>query len=347
MNRNVLIGGLLSVAVVAFILYRLDLGSLTSSLRAADYRYLLPLFFTIVAVEWVGALQWRLILSPVKWAPTLRLFGALMLGYLANGLLFLRVGPFVRAYVVARREAVPMSAVLATTLTDRLVDGFAFLGLVGVVLLATDLPPASGAVQAGMRVGGAVTLGLYLAVAASLLAVGRFPIQGEAACRRVVRLVAPRWADAAGGLYARFCQGVCFPVRWRGRGLVALYAAAKKAIIPLQVYWVALSFGLDLPFSAYLFQVVFLGFLVFLAGTLGIRGSYQAGMIVVLGFYGVPKEVALAISLIVEAVSHGTTMLGGLGFLWIEGISVAELRSLAARWRKHGAAPNVFPGGGA
>ncbi len=56
-------------------------------------------------------------------------------------------------------------------------------------------------------------------------------------------------------------------------------------------------------------------------------------MIVALGFYGVTKEVALAIALVVEVVAHGSAMLLGLVFLWREGITRDELRSIGARWR--------------
>jgi uncharacterized membrane protein YbhN (UPF0104 family) len=79
--------------------------------------------------------------------------------------------------------------------------------------------------------------------------------------------------------------------------------------------------------------VVFLGFLVFLTGALGIRGTYQAGMVVVLGFYGVSKEVALAIAVLVEVVSHGAAMAVGLVFLWLEGFTLDEFRALRARWQ--------------
>ena len=123
-------------------------------------------------------------------------------------------------------------------------------------------------------------------------------------------------------------------MRWRDRlGLLAA-AAAKKAIIPFQVYWIARAFGLELPWTAYIFQVVFLGFLVAAAGAVGVRGTYQAGMVAVLGFYGTAKEVALAIALVVEVVAHGAAFALGLFFLWREGITREDLRALAARWRR-------------
>lgn len=77
--------------------------------------------------------------------------------------------------------------------------------------------------------------------------------------------------------------------------------------------------------------MVVLGFLLFLTGALGIRGTYQAGMVVALGCYGVTKEVAVAIAVLVEVVGHGTTLVLGLVSLWLEGVTLDELRALRAR----------------
>jgi len=327
------IGIVLTLGVLAFLVYRLDLPALGRALAGAQYVYVLPLLGTTCILYGVGALQWQLVLRPVHWVRPLRLFRAQMVGALAQSLLYLPVGGLVRAYVVARRERASMSAVLATTLVDRLVDGFAFLGLVGVVLALTDLPVGATPAQAVLRAAGWTSLGLYLGLAALVVVLGVFPVRGAAIVARVLGVLAPRWSQPAAAVYARFCQGLGVPSRWWERSLLAVCAMVKKAIIPWQVYWMARAFGLDLPWSAYPFQVVFLGFLLFLAGALGIRGTYQAGMVVALGFYGVSKEVALAIAVIVEVVSHGAAVALGLVFLWLEGFTLDEFRALRARWQ--------------
>lgn len=325
------IGIVLTLGILAFLAYRLDLPALRSALAGAQYAYVLPLLGTTFILYGVGALQWQLVLRPVTWVHPLRLFGAQMVGALAQGLLHVPVGGLVQAYVVARRERVSLSTVLATTLVNRLVDGFSFLGLVGVVLAFTDLPLGAAPAQATLRAAGWISLGLSLGLAALLVVLGSFPAQGAVMVARVLGALAPRWSQTAAVVYARFCQGLSVPRRWRERSLLAAYAMGKKAIIPWQVYWMARAFDLDLPWTAYPFQVVFLGFLVFLAGALGIRGTYQAGMVVALGFYGVSKEVALAIAVLVEVVSHGAAMALGLIFLWLEGVTLDELRALRAR----------------
>ena len=157
-----LVGVLLTLGVLGFLIYRLDLAALGRALAGARYRYVAHLLVTTVALHVLGALQWWVLLSPIRWIGPLRLFGAQMIGALAQGLIPLPVSAVVKAYVVARREPVSMSAVLATTLTDRLVDGLAFLALLGVVLGATDLPPDTGRVQPALRAAGWTSLGLSI-----------------------------------------------------------------------------------------------------------------------------------------------------------------------------------------
>jgi glycosyltransferase 2 family protein len=327
-----LAGILLSLGILGFIVYRLDLGALGRALAGAQYAYLVPLVATSILLQWVSALQWRYVLSPVKWVRTFRLFAAQMVGALARGLVQVQVGGLVKAYVVARRERLSLSTVLATTITDHLVHGLTFLGLLGVVLGVIDLPLASARAQTALRTAGLTTLVLDLGLLAVLVVLAVSPVWGARTVARMLGHLPTRWAAWAAEAYARFRQGICLPARWRERILLLVYGAGRTAIAPVEFYWLARALGLHLPWSAYPFLVVSLSFLAFLSSSLGIRGGFQAGMILVLGFYSVPKEVAVAMALIFAGVSRGTTMGLGLLFLWVEGITKEELRTLAKRW---------------
>ena len=335
-----LTGILLSLGVLGFIAYRLDLGALGRALTGAQYAYLVPLVATSILLQWVSALQWRYVLSPVKWVRSLRLFGAQMVGALARGLVQVQVGGLVKAYVVARRERLSLSTVLATTITDHLVHGFTFLGLLGVVLGVIDLPPASARAQAALRTAGLTTLALDLGLIAVLVVLAVSPVWEARTVGRMLGRLPTRWATRVEEAYTRFRQGICLPPRWRDRVLLLVYGAGRTAIAPVEFYWLACALNLDLPWMAYPFLVVSLSFLAFLSSSLGIRGGFQAGMILVLGFYGVPKEVAVAMALVFSGVSRGTTMGLGLLFLWVEGITKEELRVLAKQW---GASSGPFP----
>src|SRR3972149_11180659 len=81
-----IVGILLSLGGGSFIVYRLDGAALGRALAGAHYLYLVPLVATALMLHAVPALQWRYVLSPLKWVRPLRPFSAQMVGALARGL---------------------------------------------------------------------------------------------------------------------------------------------------------------------------------------------------------------------------------------------------------------------
>ena len=51
------------------------------------------------------------------------LFSTILIGFMANNVLPLRLGEFVRAYVIGRREKLSVSASFATIVIERVFDG--------------------------------------------------------------------------------------------------------------------------------------------------------------------------------------------------------------------------------
>ena len=80
--------------------------------------------------------------------------------------------------------------------------------------------------------------------------------------------------------------------------------------------------GVALTPEGYLFVMVFLGFLVILAGTLRIVGGFTAGAVFVLEGLGVEVEKALAMTLIVQAATLSTVALCGAAALWAQGLTL-------------------------
>src|SRR3989442_11320887 len=94
---------------------------------------------------WVRGRRWWYLFPPGSNPPALA--PAMMIGYMANNVLPLRAGEFVRVYVVARRWGHGFWTTLATLIVERLLDSL-FIVLVMVVLLlriAVPRPLAIGA----------------------------------------------------------------------------------------------------------------------------------------------------------------------------------------------------------
>ena len=80
---------------------------------------------------WVRALRWRSLLSGGRTASLDSLYSATMIGFMANNVLPFRLGEFVRAWALARREKCSTTMVLATVVVERVVDMLDLLAILG------------------------------------------------------------------------------------------------------------------------------------------------------------------------------------------------------------------------
>ncbi len=121
------LGGGVSLALVFLLLYQVDLGELKDALRDADYSLLAPSIAVYFVAVWFRAARWRYLLAPMGSFPVRRLYPVVIIGYMANNLLPVRLGEVVRSYYLARRENLNTSTALATVAVERVYDGITLL----------------------------------------------------------------------------------------------------------------------------------------------------------------------------------------------------------------------------
>jgi uncharacterized protein (TIRG00374 family) len=153
---NWLPGALVSVVLIAAILYFVDLGAVVDAARQADYR--LVALATILSFVWMfgRAKVWQTLLRDRASYKDVLFTDAE--GYLLNSFLPFRLGELGRAFLIARRSSLQFAEVLPTIVIERAVD----LGITAVIFIAA-LPlmvGSSGSGSIGYIVGGLVVVGL-------------------------------------------------------------------------------------------------------------------------------------------------------------------------------------------
>src|SRR5512135_910837 len=187
----------------------IDFPRLWSAIKEVDPWYLAAASALNIAFYFVRAVRWRYLMDPVKpRIPIGSLFSATMIGFMANNVLPARLGEFVRAYALARREEVAMGSTFATIVVERLFDGMSVL-LLMIISLAT-LPPeiASGPAAATIRKAGTVSLVGYLGVMAFLAYFLYRPHTFSNTVRAVIRPVSENWAEKAAYMADSFMLGL-------------------------------------------------------------------------------------------------------------------------------------------
>lgn len=151
-------GALISLLLIAAILYFVDLRAMLDAIRGADYR--------LLAVAVALSFMWMMTRARV-WQTLLRdrpsyrdVLFTTGEGYLLNNFLPFRLGEFGRAFLITRKSDLQFGEVLPTIVIERAVD----LGISAAVFLAA-LPyvvGAEGSERIGYIVGGVVIAGLIL-----------------------------------------------------------------------------------------------------------------------------------------------------------------------------------------
>ena len=320
-------GALVGLGALVWIGALLHLDRLRTILADARIEYLLLVPLAIAFEQLVRAWKWRQLLYGLRQIPTLRLFGAIMAGYLANLLVPLGVSPLVRAWLVARLDDLRMSAVLATVAVDRLIDGIVFTGFVAVVLVFAVFPDPTGDIRAGLAVGGVGSLGLFIGLLGALAYHKRQMQNLTGWTLRLIGRLPARFAERLRSLLLAFADGIVWPrARWRRVGVVGA-SIGMKLVAATHFFFAGLAFGVLLDPIDYLFLLVFAGFAHILAHIAHVPGGFIVGSIFALGLLGVGKEEAVAMVATVQLASMATVVVIGALALWRHGIALGDLRA--------------------
>ena len=151
-------GALISILLIAAILYFVDLRAMVDAIRNANYGLLG--IALVIGFIWMGvrAIVWRTLLR--ERASLKDVFFTVGEGYLLNNFLPFRLGEIGRAFLLSRKSDMQFMEILPTIVIERVMD----LGYSAIILLAA-LPfvvGAEGAGQIGIVVGVIVLIGITL-----------------------------------------------------------------------------------------------------------------------------------------------------------------------------------------
>jgi hypothetical protein len=134
MKKKIVFGIILSIVFTYLAFMKVDLKNFLSVLRNVKYQYTIPVIFLNLAGFVLRAYRWKYILEPVKVIKTRRLFSSVMISFMANNILPIRLGEFVRAYSIGKMENISKSSAFATIVIERILDVFFMLFLFMILL---------------------------------------------------------------------------------------------------------------------------------------------------------------------------------------------------------------------
>ena len=229
-----LLGIGVSVAFLALVFWRVDLGAFIRALQGATYWLILPAAAIYFASFWLRALRWRVLLGPVGIVSLRRAYSVTMIGYAVNNVIPLRVGEVVRAMLLRRRPGLDPAASLATIAVERILDGVTLLSWLGIGALSLTSTWELSPTFRLLAQGAALIFGGSAVVMVPLVLYPEFTHRVSFV---LFRVLPPRLRGGASELVRRFLEGFA---SLRSARILVLLILASQVIWGAEflVYWV-------------------------------------------------------------------------------------------------------------
>jgi uncharacterized protein (TIRG00374 family) len=317
-------------AISAFLLWELfrniNFRQLVGILAEANYYWLIPNVLLVILAMYLRAYRWRFMIAPVKHVAYSKLLAATFIGFMANNVLPLRLGEFVRAYSLSYQDRdVSKSAALANIFVERMVfDLVALLMIFGAVVAASHLPVGSD-IREGVTIAVAIAL---LGLAFMLFLALRPALAGNLIVKYLFFLP-DVLKEKIKDIVIRFSQGLEFLTDLRMLTWVSSQTIILWLIMGISNYFVFLAFGFHLPITASYVLLVVVSISILIPSSPGFIGVYHAGAVWTLTLYGIGKEDALSFALVLHAAQFIPITLIGFYYLKKEHLSLKKLEEEA------------------
>ena len=333
------IGIAISVLLLALFVLTVDLGRMLDALAEANYWFLIPGIGLYLVAVFFRTMRWHVLLRHMKPISVGRLYPVVVVGYMANNLLPMRLGELVRSYYISEREGVSKTSALTTILVERVLDALILLFFIAVAALFV---PLGGLAEAfGERTGVAtplLVLGFslpFLGVFSFLLLFSFFPDRIRILALTLARPFPEKLEEPVRNLVDMFLHGL-EPLRSPQTLAMLLLLSIPVWLFEAGLFiLVGYAFGLNNVYENLGELVLVMIMVTAIAnigssipaapGGIGLFELIARESLVLLPLAVVDRSVAAGFSTVVHAALLLPMILMGQIFLWTEHISLRRL----------------------
>ena len=278
------------------------------ALKQGRYAFLLLTVPLASFSYFVRAVRWSVLVRSEAKVPVLSVFWANMVGYMGNAYLPARAGELMRSALLGQKMGLGTSFVLATALSERILDAVTLV-LIGSASLLSQGQLPSAVANAVRLMGIAAFVGLKAIIVAPfqerliLHAFGRLPLP-SAILQGLARQI------------SRFLEGMRSLQNVRRMLAFILLSAVIWLVDAMVASLASRIVSQSLGFGQALILLAAMGLSSAIPSTPGYVGVYQFVAVTVLVPFGFPRADALAYSLVLQVMNYVVVTFWGLLGLW-------------------------------
>lgn len=313
MKINIGVGIVLSALFLFLAFRKINFSEIIGLLPQINWYIILLLIPVSFLLFGLRALRWYFLMKSIKRISIPSLFSSIMVGFMINHTLPLRIGEFVRAYSLARKENIKVTECFGTIITERIFDLFSLLMIFIPLLLIPAVADKLG--QASIYILGFSLLlfGIFI----YLYFFGLKIMENKLVKKLIPENIHHIVFDIIKGL-----QSVKNP----GDILILLLFSFLFWII--SGYFFYISLGVlhisGLPIWSGFFILLLIAFGIALPSSPGYIGNYHYFAMIGLEFFNIPKEIALGYAILTHLLQTAFVVAVGLVCFFFEGFKISE-----------------------
>jgi len=317
-NKKLWIGLISSPIFLALIFYNADLHRMKEALMTVNYIYLPLAVMLSLVTNIFRSYRWKYALKPIRNIRALGLFPGIAIGYMVNNLLPARLGEFVRAYIVGKRENTSKSLILGTIVVERVFDGITLLCFLVTLSLFFSFPPWI------KRVGIVASI-FFMSAAVCLVFLTDQKTKVGQLIKKGIGLFSSLIAEKVGRLMDPFLSGLAVIKNKRNILLVFFFTAVVWLVEAMTYYIVGLSFSINLPIYVYLFVVITVNLGIMIPSAPGYVGTFEFFCMSVLALFSIEKNIALSFAIVLHAILFIPITILGMIYFYKEDLSFSKI----------------------
>jgi glycosyltransferase 2 family protein len=289
--NKLILGVFISFILLYFSFKDVKYEEIILSFENVDYFFLFLTMGCFVLQEFLISLRWGVILSPLHKFRQNLLFPLTAIGIMAITLTPMRLGEFLRPYLVSTKSQISLTSAVASVFVERLLEILSLLVLLFVVMHFSNLPP--WVLQVGYT--------LLIIVIGLLLGVYLLYFRKEAVLLFLDPIISKFPKKIQTGierLSQQFIEGCKIIEDPTKLFLVFLLSAFIWGFSVVGIYSLFHFQNLELSWVSAAVVLIFTLISILMPSAPGFIGNFQFGCIMALSMYGLPKSDAAAFSLI-------------------------------------------------
>ncbi len=308
---------------------RIQVSELGQVLAHAKYLYLLPALLMFLTSFHVRAYRWKLFLLPVGNVRFGAAYSSMMIGYMVNNILPLRMGEIFRAHALGREEKVSRSSAFATIVVERVFDILCLLLILGIILLFFPFPP-------WIKRSALITLIATVVLVAVLLLMMRKTELLVKLLRKLFGTRGQRIGERSEDVFRKFTKGLQAFKQTEHYILITVTSLLLWVFYLGCVYCTFYTFDFVTPEYPKIQQSAIMASLVILAvGTIaiiipstpGAVGTYHGVVVLGLSLFDVQAEQAMGFALVMHLFNYLPLTIIGLACFWRQNLRFADVQA--------------------